>query len=105
MPDPIVCTPKSLPASRLMAAARDAIRVNPANHPGARAARALAGGPGAPARLALVIGRRWPAGGVQLTVKFLDNPPKDLRTRILLHMNAWAKTANVKFTETSGSAW
>ena len=56
------------------------------------------------ARLALVIGRRWPATGVRLTVKFLDGAPKDLRTRILLHMNAWAKTANVAFTETTGAA-
>jgi len=38
-----------------------------------------------------------------LTVKFMDNPPKDLRARILLHMNAWAKTANVVFTETRGA--
>jgi hypothetical protein len=104
MANPIVCTPKSLPASKLLEAARTAVRINPANHPGARAAHALASGPGGPARLALVIGRRWPAAGVQLTVKFLDNPPKNLRTRILLHMNAWAKSANVKFTETSGAA-
>lgn len=104
MPDPIVCTPKSLPASKQPAAARKAIEINPANHPGARAMRAAAGGAAGPARLALVVGRRWPASGVQLTVKFLDNPPKDLRRRILLHMNAWAKTANVTFRETTGAA-
>jgi hypothetical protein len=105
MPAPIVCTPKSLPASRQVAAARKAIEINPANHPGRMvAAHMLASGPGGPARLALVVGRRWPASGVRLTVKFLDAPPKDLRARILLHMNAWGTKANVKFTETTGSA-
>lgn len=103
MADRIVCTPKSLPSSMHVAAARTAVAVNPANHPGARAARALGTGPGAPARLALVVGRRWPATGVRLTVKFIDGAPKDLRRRILLHMNAWAKTANVAFTETTGT--
>jgi hypothetical protein len=36
-----------------------------------------------------------------LTVSFLDNPPADLRARILSHMNAWAKSANVLFSESS----
>src|SRR5205809_7033304 len=99
MPDPIVCTPKSLPPSQHVGAARAAVAINPANHPGARAVRALGSGPEAPARLALVIGRRWPATGVRLTVKFIDGAPRDLRRRILLHMNAWGKTANVGFRE------
>jgi hypothetical protein len=42
----------------------------------------------------------WGLQGISLTAGFLDNPPADLRKRILLHMNAWAKTANVKFVET-----
>ena len=37
--------------------------------------------------------------GVRLTVSFMDNPPADLRARILSHMNAWAQTANVTFSE------
>ena len=32
---------------------------------------------------------------------FLDNPPSDLRKRIVEHMNAWNKTANVQFVQTS----
>ena len=104
MIDPICCTPKSLPVSIHLAAARSAVAVNPANHPGARAARAMGGGPTAPSRLALVIGRRWPATGVRLTVKFMDGEKADLRRRILLHMNAWGKTANVGFTQTTGTA-
>jgi hypothetical protein len=41
----------------------------------------------------------WGLQGVSLTVGFLDDAAADLRRRILLHMNAWAKTANVKFVE------
>src|SRR5829696_1746925 len=101
---PIVCRPKSLPPEKLAAAARDAVQINPANavqHRGV--ARTPAGRRGGPRRLAVLIGRRWPATGVRLSVKFMDNPAKDLRTRILLHMNAWGKTANVLFTETTGT--
>jgi hypothetical protein len=50
-------------------------------------------------RIALITGKRWHTAGVKLTVGFLDNPPADLRARILLHMNAWNKTANVQFVE------
>src|SRR6185503_5669378 len=101
----IVCTPKSLPAAKLAAAARRAVEINPANavdH--RRVLRTPAGRRGGPRRLAILIGRRWPVSGVRLTVKFMDNPPKDLRARILLHMNAWGQKANVLFTETSGTA-
>jgi hypothetical protein len=101
---PITCTPKSLPAHKLAAAARRAVEINPANALQHRqVVRTPMGRRGGPRRLAVLIGRRWPAGGVRLTVQFIDNPPKDLRARILLHMNAWGKTANVKFTETKGT--
>jgi hypothetical protein len=51
-------------------------------------------------RLAVVIDKKWPASGVHLSVSFLDNPSAALRKRILLHMNAWSKSANVRFSET-----
>lgn len=96
----IFCIPKSLPPSLHEAARRRAIEINPANAVQHRAVfRTKPGVPGAKARLAIVIGRRWPTKGVRLTVSFLDNAPADLRTRILLHMNAWTKTANVHFTQ------
>lgn len=101
---PIVCRPRSLPPERLAAAARHAVEVNPANamqHRGV--VRTPSGRRGGARRLAVLIGRRWPARGVRLSVKFMDSPAKDLRTRILLHMNAWGKTANVVFTETRGA--
>lgn len=94
----IVCTPRSLPSSKLVGAATRALQINPANHPspGVRA-NLMTGGAAGRMRLAIVIGRRWPTTGVRLGVGFLDNPPANLRKRILLHMNAWAKSANVKF--------
>lgn len=98
----IVCTPKSLPGSKLVGAARRALEINPANHPSPNMrAHLVTGGPAGRLRLAIVVGRRWPATGVRLSVGFLDNPPANLRKRILLHMNAWAKSANVKFVASS----
>jgi hypothetical protein len=100
----LVCTPRSLPASRLAAAARSAIEVNPANAAAHRSVlRTPVGRSGGRMRLAILVARRWPTTGVRLSVKFMDNPPKDLRGRILLHMNAWGKTANVSFAETLGT--
>ena len=102
MEEIIVCTPKSLPLHQQVAAAEEAIRINPANQPPMTgAARAFSNTPLDRARLSLLVARRWPATGIRLTVGFMDNPPADLRARILLHMNAWGKTANVAFTESS----
>jgi hypothetical protein len=100
----ILCIPRSLPAAKVEAAARRAIEINAANAVDSRRVeRTPAGRRGGPRRLAVVVGRRWPVSGVRLTVQFLDSPPTDLRERILRHMNAWAKTANVTFTETRGT--
>jgi len=98
---PIVCTPKSLPAARLNEAARRSIALNPANSVESRTTvRTPIGRRGGPRRLAILVGRKWPVTGVRLSVQFLDNPPKALRTRLLEHMNAWGKFANVRFVET-----
>lgn len=102
MRDPIVCTPRSLPKNLIVAAATRAIKVNPANQPPTTmVSRAMRVGAVPEARISVMVGRRWPVTGVRLGVGFLDNPPKDLRARIILHMNAWAKTANVDFQETT----
>ena len=52
-----------------------------------------------PQQIAVLTTKYWLSGGVKLTVGFLDNPSADLRARILSHMNAWNKTANVLFVE------
>jgi hypothetical protein len=102
MKNVITCTPKRLPDEKIIEAARTAVRINPYNHPRlGHLARAVPGFQPTPMRIAVVTQKYWGVQGVRLTVGFLDNPPADLRKRILLHMNAWAKTANAKFVETS----
>lgn len=98
----ITCTPKSLPAEKLVAAAKTATAINPLNHaPLERLSRLMPGFATTPERIAVVTTKYWGLQGVKLTVGFMDNPETALRKRLLLHMNAWAKTANVTFVETS----
>lgn len=100
----IVCSPRELPEHKWVAAAHTATAHNPANHP--QLSRiALAGQAFAPtkAEIAVVTSKYWGGTGVHLSVSFMDSPPVSLRKRILEHMNAWSKTANVKFSETSGT--
>jgi hypothetical protein len=96
----IPCTPLDLPRHLWITSAAKAIRINPANRPLITAPMAQMGMTLQPEHLALLTTNYWGAKGVQLTVGFLDNPPADLRARILSHMNAWNKTANVQFVET-----
>jgi len=101
MANPMVCTPKSLPRPLWLAAAQNAMKVNPLNHPPVHDWSALAPGfAPTPERIAVLTTKFWHTNGVRLTVSFLDNPPSDLRARILAHMNAWGTRCNVKFTET-----
>jgi len=96
----LVCSPKSLPRAAWIAAADRAVEQNPANHP--RLERLIRAMPDVhidKLRIAVVTAKYWGPVGVKLTVGFLDSPASDLRKRILLHMNAWAKTANVQFAE------
>ena len=100
----IVCTPKRLPGSKLVEAARIARTINPVNHPPIeRLTRVMRGFTPSLMRLAVLTTKYWGNKGVRLTVGFLDGPPASLRSRILLHMNAWAKTANVHFVQSSSS--
>jgi hypothetical protein len=101
MKQTLVCTPKRLPEEMLVAAARTAVEINPLNHPPLhRLTRVLRDFRTTPQRIAVVTTKYWGIAGVRLTVGFMDNPPADLRKRILQHMNAWGATANVKFVET-----
>jgi Astacin (Peptidase family M12A) len=94
----IVCTPKRLPQRLLLKAAREAVRINPVNHPPvARMAGLMRGFRATPQRIAVMTTSYWGSKGVKLTVAFLDSPPDDLRERILEHMNAWNRNANITF--------
>jgi hypothetical protein len=97
----IVCSPKRLPKEKWVHAARTAVEINPMNSaPLEHLTRVMRDFKPTPERLAVVTAKYWGAGGVSLTVGFMDNPPANLRKRIIQHMNAWNKTANVKFVET-----
>jgi hypothetical protein len=99
------CIPRALTRAEAELAASRALEINPANASGSHIVeRTPVGRRGGTRRLALLIANRWPVTGVKLTVKFLDGPKADLRNRILLHMNAWGKTANVQFAHTTGDA-
>lgn len=99
----IICRPRSLQLDMLANAGRRALIVNPDNEAERHTLeRTPVGRRGGPRRIAVVIGRKWPIKGVQLSVSFMDGAKSDLRKRILLHMNAWGQKANVKFAETSG---
>lgn len=102
----IPCTVRTLRADLHVDAARTAIHINPANAPpvaGLVTALAAMNGPATPFHLALLTSKYWGSGGVKLTVGFLDSPEQALKDRILSHMNAWQKTANVTFVESSVS--
>lgn len=94
--EPRLCIPRSLPAALREQAAHLAIEINPEiNAPfGMPHGHEQQDG-----KLAAVAQRYWGRAGIQLTVGFLDSPPAELRARILSHMNAWSKTANVHFVE------
>src|SRR5207245_420788 len=98
----LVCLPKRLTKAQLIEAAKHAIEVNPVNRPPVERMAALGKGfTATPQRLAVLTTAYWGASGVKLTVGFLDNPETALKTRILSHMNAWNKNANVTFTLTN----
>jgi hypothetical protein len=101
MKAPICCTPKQLPQDRWIEAAAKARSINPVNHPPVeRLVRVMRGFAPSLMHLAVLTTKYWKSGKVRLTVAFVDNPPTALKTRILRHMNAWAKTANVRFVQT-----
>lgn len=98
MNEPITCTPKRLPRNLWVPAAQAASGINPLNHPPInRLMMVHKGFSPTPMSIAVMTKKFWGNKGVKLTVGFLDNPSAALKSRILSHMNAWNKTANVQF--------
>jgi hypothetical protein len=96
----VACVTRLLARSEWPNGARNAIRINPNNRPpDLDDDRLHPGGEGE--RLALDVTRYWSRNGVNLTVGFIDTPDAALRNRIVEHMNAWNKTANVCFVESN----
>jgi len=98
----LVCTPKRLPRDLWEKSAATAAAINPVNHPPVqRLMRVIPGFTPTKAALSVLTTKYWGTKGVKLTVGFLDSAAADFRKRILLHMNAWAKTGNVTFVASS----
>ncbi len=96
LPEVLTCTPRALPRAEWANAASNAIKVNPDNRPpDLDEADLHPGNEGE--RLAVDVARYWGIGGVRLTVGFIETPDTALRSRILSHLNAWGKSANVAF--------
>jgi hypothetical protein len=100
--EPVVCVPKRLPKKLWVEAARNAAAINPLNYPPVnRLMMVNKSFKPTPQSIAVLTTKFWGNKGVKLTVGFLDNPSSAMKSRILSHMNAWAKTANVKFVASS----
>ena len=95
---PVVCLPKQLPRTLWIEAARTAAMVNPLNHPPINRLMMINKSfKPTPQSIAVLTTKFWGNKGVKLTVGFLDTTSTSMRSRILSHMNAWNKTANVTF--------
>ena len=98
----LVCTPKRLPAERMIEAADHACSVNPHNSaPVHRLTRIHSDFVLTREHLAVVTNKYWGIQGVRLSVGFLDGESATLRRLILQHLNAWSATSNVSFVESS----
>lgn len=98
----VACTPMHLPGDQLHDAASVAEQENPFNRPNhERLAQVLPAGAPMAEFISVMTTKYWRTNGVRLGVGFMDNPPNELRSRILQHMNAWGQSANVQFSESS----
>src|SRR6516162_2991320 len=100
--DFIPCALKELIADQQVEAAETAVRRNPLNRP-RFLRRILEEDVATPQAIAVMTTKYWGTQGVRLGVYFMDNPPADLRARLLTHMNAWGASANVTFLESADS--
>jgi hypothetical protein len=96
------CALKALPKEKLVSAASRAVQINPTNHPATHLWAMSGVGTAAstlpPEAIAVLTTKYWGAGGVKLTVGFMEPIDQDLKDRILSHMNAWSTYGNVTFT-------
>lgn len=98
------CVPKALPERLLVTAAKTAMRINPVNGPafGPMSGAAMDLDVMKPLMIAVMVSKYWGPTPRQLTVSFMEPTPTDLRTRILSHMNEWAKSGCISFAYTQG---
>ncbi len=99
----LVCIPKSLPKSMQLKAAETAVKHNPANQPALGQLFSVASEADLKLAIAVLTTKYWGPAPRRLTVSFLDSPAADLRRRIIGHMNAWNRSAGIRFVETQGT--
>lgn len=92
---PILCRLKQLPVEFWEESIRHAVQENPLNS--VFPSKHISGIDRE--RLAVDTRKQWRKTGVRLTTGFLDNPPTDLKIKILEHLNAWSKSSNIQFIE------
>lgn len=95
------CRIMSVPPRLLAAAAELATRVNPVNAPLREFAVVGGAVPQDPQSLTLQTTKYWGPAPRTLTVAFMEATARDLRARIVGHMNAWAQYCGVSFTESA----
>jgi len=92
----IGCRPKSLPSARIITAAQRAVTINPANSPSGQRLNGLGLAP-TQLKLAIATEKYWGKKGTRLTVGFLEHAAPALAKKIIQHLNAWGKSANILF--------
>lgn len=100
----IGCKIKTLDKTQWADAAANAIRINPSNRPATQMLARAAGVVLPPEHIALMTSKYWGAGGVHLTVSFMDTNDTTLKSRILSHMNTWGRWCNASFSEVAHNA-
>jgi Astacin (Peptidase family M12A) len=99
----LTCTPKLVPKSMLMKAAKNAVEINSFNQPEFGPLHLVT--PGFEVTelfIAVQTTKYWGSNPRTLTVSFMETTPADLRQRILSHLNAWTRTGCIQFVETNG---
>jgi len=99
------CTLKTLPNELLEEAARNAVEINPVNAPVFGPLGAVGAASDAiadPLSIAVLTSKYWGPFPRRLSVSFMESTPSDLRARIILHLNAWNRTAGISFVQTQG---
>lgn len=100
----ILCTPKYLPKSMQLKAARHAVSINAFNQPEfGPMQQAMPDLEITPAFIAVMTSKYWGRRPRTLSVSFMESTPSDLRRRILSHLNAWSRAGCIRFAWTGGT--
>jgi hypothetical protein len=98
------CVPKALPERLTIQAAKTAVQINAVNGPafGPLVGAAMDLDVMNPLMISVLVSKYWGPRPRQLTVSFMESTPPDLRSKILSHMNEWAKHGCISFVWTQG---